>query len=452
MKVLIIGAVAGGANTATRLRRLDEGAEIIIFERGAYISYASCGLPYFLGGEIKSAEKLALRSPASFRERYRADVRTHSNVTAIDRIGKSITVQNLRSGEIYSESYDKLVLATGAEPVTPPIPGLDSRRVFTLRTIPDALKIKAFIEESGAKSAIVVGGSGVGLEAAENLKRLGLEVTIVELADQLMSTLDPDMAELLRGHAVENGVKLMLGRAVRGVEEEAGGLAVSIDGGLIRGGLMIMSVGARPNSLLARQAELKLGVRGAIVVDRNMRTSDPDIFAVGDVVETYSFITGRPVNVQLAGPSTRQARVAAGNIAGLDGEYGGTLGTGIIKFFGLTAAFTGLTEREAAQNGFDCDKVVVTQKHHADYYPGAQEMRLKVVFDRSDGRLLGAQVVGGDGVDKRCDVLAMAIRMGAIADDLAATDLAYSPPYGSPRDIVNTAGQAIGNLMRKNAG
>ena len=449
MKVIIIGAVAGGANTATRLRRLDENAEIIIFERGNLISYAACGLPYFIGGKIAESDALALHSPQSLHKRYNLDVRINSEVTSIDRFHKTVTVNDMGKGKEYAESYDKLVIATGANPIRPPIPGIDSERVFTLRTIPDAQKIKAFAGGTSAKSAMIIGGGGIGLELAENLKALNLDVTIVELADHLLAQLDFDMASFVHDYARARGIKLITGNGVKSLEEGEGGLTARLDEGEAKAGMAIMCTGVRPDSFLAKEAGLVLGERGAIAVNKQMRTSDPDIYAVGDVAQTYNFITGKAVNIALAGPAARQARVAANDIAGVRGEYGGTLGTGIVKFFGMTIAFTGLSEREAAQNGIDYDKIFITQKQHAEYYPGACEINLKVVFDRTNGKILGAQVIGEDGADKRCDVLAMAIRMGATAADLEAVDLAYSPPYSSPKDPVNTAGQVIDNVLKK---
>lgn len=449
MRVLIIGGVAGGANTATRLRRLDGNAEIVIFERGDDISYAACGLPYFIGGVIESVDALRLQTAQSLCEHYNIDVRVYSNVRSIDSDKKSVTVENLKTGKSYTEPYDKLVVATGAKPIRPPIAGLDSKGVFTLRTIADAEKIKNYIENKRAKSVLIVGGGSIGVELTENFKLLGLDVAIAELTDHLIAQLDVDMAGGVHTYMKDHGVKLILGNGAENITESADGLTVKLREGEIKTDLLIMGVGVSPDSELAREAGLELTERGAIIVNRQMLTSDPDIYAVGDVVQTYSFITGQPARVAMAGPASRQARVAADNLAGIASEYGGALGTGIIKLFDMTIAFTGLSERETAQNGLNYDKILIAQPPHTQYYPGGREMNIKIVFDRATGKILGAQLVGFEGVDKRCDVLAMAIRMGATADDLMGTDFAYSPPYGMPKDPINVAGQIINNMMKK---
>lgn len=449
MKVLIIGAVSGGANTATRLRRLNKDAAIIMFDRGRDVSYAPCGLPYYIGGKVKESGAMVLMTPQSFRERYNIDVRTHSNVKSIDRAAKNVEVEDLQTGNIYRETYDKLVIATGTEPVRPPVPGLESRRVFWLHTIPDGERIVEFMSAEKPKSAAILGGGAIGLESAENLRQLGLDVTIIEMAAQLVSPLDAEMAETVRAYAEEQGVKVLLNDGAKGVEDRGGSLAIHLDSGEIAADMLIVGVGVRPNGELAKNAGLEVSERGAIITDKQMRTSDPDIFAVGDAVQTYNYITGKPAGVPLAGPAGRQARVAADNIAGGSAGYAGTQGSGILKFFDMTIAFTGLSEREAARDGLDFGKAVVSALPRAGYYPGARAMTIKAVFDKSSGRILGAQIVGFDGADKRCDVLAMAIRMGATYKDLMDTDFAYSPPYGSPKDPVNVIGQVIDNLMKK---
>lgn len=449
MKVLIIGAVSGGANTATRLRRIAKDAEIIMFERGRYVSYATCGLPYYIGGKVTEPDAMVLMTPQSFRERYDIDARTLSNVRSIDRAAKTIEVEDLHTGNIYRESYDKLVIATGTEPVRPPVPGLESRRVFFLHTIPDGERIVEFMRAENPKSAAVLGGGAIGMEAAENLKQLGMDVTIIEMAQQLVSPLDPELAETVRAYAVEQGVKVLLNNGAKSVEDKGGSLVIKLDSGDIEADMLIVGVGVRPNTELAKNAGLEVSERGAIITDKRMRTSDPDIFAVGDAVQTYNCVTGRPAGVPLAGPAGRQARVAAGNIAGGDVEYAGTQGSGILKFFDMTIAFTGLSEREAARNGMDYGKAVISALPQAEYYPGGRAMTIKAVFDKGSGRILGAQAVGFEGTDKRCDVLAMAIRMGATYRDLINADFAYSPPYGAPKDPVNVIGQVIGNLMEK---
>lgn len=449
MKVLVIGAVAGGANTATRLRRLDKNAEIIIFERGAYLSYATCGLPYYVGGKVKSSDALVLMTPGSFRERYDIDARIFNCVKSINRAARTITVENSRTGEIYRESYDKLVIATGTEPVYPPILGLDSQRVFRLHTIPDADKILKFISEKKPKSAVILGGGAVGMETAENLKLLGMDVAVAELAEHLVTQLDSDMSDIIRRYIEEQGVKVYLNNGAKSVEDTGDSLIVKLREGEIKTDMLILGVGVRPNSELAKEAGLEVSERGAIITNKQMLTSDPNIYAVGDVVQTYNCITGKPAGMPLAGPANRQARTAAGNIAGINCEYQGVQGTGIIKIFEMTAAFTGLSERDAQRDGADYDKVVIKALPCAEYYPGARPMNIKVVFDRVSGKILGAQVVGFEGADKRCDILALAVRMGATYEDLAVTDFAYSPPYGSPRDPVNVIGQVIDNLIKK---
>lgn len=449
MKVLIIGAVAGGANTATRLRRIDKDAEIIIFERGVFVSYAPCGLPYYIGGRVKDPDSLVLMTPQSFLERYDIRARTSSNVRSIDKKAKTITVEDQRNGGVYTESYDKLVIATGTEPVRPAVLGLESRRVFMLHTIPDGERLMEFMRGENPKSAAILGGGAIGLETAENLKQLGMDVTIIEMAGQLISPLDPDMAESVRAYAVEQGVNILLNTGAESVEEKGNRLTIKLSEGEIETDMLIVGVGVRPNGELAQNAGLAVNERGAIITDKRMRTSDPDIYAVGDVVQTYNYITSKPAGVPLAGPASRQARVAADNIAGGDSEYAGTQGSGILKLFDMTVAFTGLSEREAVRNGLSCGRVMISALPCAEYYPGAREMVIKAVFDRMNGRILGSQVVGFEGADKRNDVLAMAIRMGATYKDLAEADLAYSPPYGSPKDPVNVIGQIIGNIMEK---
>lgn len=450
MKVLIIGAVAGGANTATRLRRLDKDVEIIVFERGEYISYASCGLPYYVGGKIKDLDSLQLMTPHDFLEHYNINVRINSDVKSIDSTAKTVTVEDRLTGDVYTESYDKLVIATGTKPISPPVQGLESRRVFTLHTIPDGKRMVEFMHSENPKSAAILGGGAIGLEVAENLKKLGIDITIIELAGQLVSPLDPDMAEMVREYAERQGLKVLLDNGAKSVLEDGERLLIGLNEGEVTADMLIVGVGVRPNGDLAKQAGLEVSDRGSIITDKHMRTSDPDIYAVGDAVQTYNHITGKPTGVPLAGPASRQARTAAENIAGWDSEYAGTQGTGILKLFDMTVAFTGLSERDAVRNGIDYDKVVISALHCAEYFPDAQKMTIKTIFDKTNGRILGAQVVGFDGADKRCDVLAMAIRMNATYKDLIAADLAYSPPYSSPRDPVNVVGQVIGGLMERN--
>lgn len=448
MKVLIVGGVAGGASAAARLRRLDEEAQIVVFERGEYISYANCGLPYYVGGEITDKKALTLQTPQSFRDRFNIDVRVGSEVTAIDRANRTVTVRVLSTGESYTESYDKLLLSPGAESFRPPIPGVGHSRIFTLRTIPDTYRIRQFIEEERPKSAVVVGGGYIGVEMAENLTRAGLEVTVVELADHVIGPLDYDMASFVERYLASKRVHLLLQNGVKSFSlAPGGGVAVALEKGALTADLALLSIGVRPDSRLAKEADLAINPRGAIVVDSHMRTSDPDIYAVGDAVEITDFVTGNPGYIPLAGPANKQGRIAADNLAGIPGEYHGTQGSSVLKLFDMTVATTGLNERAAKAAGLDYDKVHIHGASHAGYYPGAQNLEMKVLFERKTGKILGAQLVGFDGVDKRCDVLATAIRAGMTASDLAELELCYAPPFSSAKDPVNVAGFVIENLL-----
>lgn len=446
MKVLIVGGVAGGASAAARLRRLDEHAEIIMFERGEYISFANCGLPYYIGGEIKSKEALTLQTPQSFRARFNVDVRVNSEVISIDRGAKTVRVKNTRTGETGTESYDKLILAPGAEPVMPPI-AKKSGRVFTLRNIPDTYKVKDFIDMHKPRSAVVVGGGFIGIETAENLHMAGLDVTVVEMADQVIAPLDYDMACDVHRHIAQKGVKLILSEAVKAVNEDETGLDVTLGSGVMRADMLIMAVGVRPESGIAKEAGLAVGERGGIIVDEYMRTSDENIYAVGDAVEVTDFVTGQRGMVPLAGPANKQGRIAADNICGLGSKYNGTQGSAILKVFDMTVASTGVNEKIANRLGLDYDKSFTYSASHASYYPGAVNMSIKVLFEKETGKILGAQVVGFEGADKRCDVFATAIRAGMTAYDLAKLELCYAPPYSSAKDPVNMAGFVIENLL-----
>ena len=447
MKVIIVGGVAGGATAATRLRRLDEHAEILIFERSGYISYANCGLPYYIGGVIRDREELTLQTPESFRERFRIDVRVHHEVTKINPEKKSVTVRNLENGQVTEETYDKLLLAPGAQPIRPNLPGIDSRKVFTLRTVEDALKIRDFITGEKPKTAVMVGGGFIGIEAAENLRHEGIGVTVVDMADQVMTTFDYDMAAIIQAQLRKHGIRLKLGRSVAGFEETGAGVKVLLkDDHPLTADMAVLAIGVRPETGLAKDAGINLGMKGAIVVDDQMRTSVPDIYAVGDAVAVKHAVTGQDAVIALAGPANKEGRIAADNIAGRESHYKGSLGSSVVQLFDMTAAGTGLTERGAALAGIDYDKVVLSPMSHAGYYPGAQTMVMKVVFEKKTLRLLGAQIVGYAGVDKRIDVLAAAIRGGIPADRLMDLDLAYAPPYSSAKDPVNMAGYMIENL------
>lgn len=448
MKVLIVGGVAGGASAAARLRRLDEEAQIILFERGEYISYANCGLPYYIGGEITDKKALTLQTPQSFKDRFNIDVRTGSEVVSIDRANRTVTVRAASTGESYTESYDKLLLSPGAEPLRPPIPGVEHERIFTLRTIPDTYRIRAFVEEARPKTAVVVGGGYIGVEMAENLTRAGLSVTVVELADHVIGPLDYDMAGFVERYLASKGVRLRLQNGVKAFSPAPdGGVTVSLERGILNADLVLLSIGVRPDGRLAKEAGLAVNPRGAVVVDSHMRTSDPDIYAVGDAVEITDFVTGAPGYIPLAGPANKQGRIAADNLAGIPSEYRGTQGSSVLKLFDMAVATTGLSERAAKAAGLDYDKVHIHGSSHAGYYPGAQNLEMKVVFERRTGKILGAQLVGFDGVDKRCDVLATAIRAGMTAADLAELELCYAPPFSSAKDPVNIAGFVIENLL-----
>jgi NADPH-dependent 2,4-dienoyl-CoA reductase/sulfur reductase-like enzyme/peroxiredoxin family protein/rhodanese-related sulfurtransferase/TusA-related sulfurtransferase len=448
MKVLIIGGVAGGASAAARLRRLDERAQIILLERGEHISFANCGLPYYIGGEIRQKSALTLQTPNSFNARFNVDVRVLSEAVKIDAARKVVAILNHTSGATYEESYDKLILSPGAEPFVPPIEGAKSDKVFTLRNIPDTYRIKEYIDREKPRSAIVAGGGFIGVEMAENLVAAGLFVTLVEMADQVIAPIDYDMAADVHRHIEEKGVRLMCQRSVDRIVPQDGGLMVTVGGQQIASDLLIMAVGVRPESHLAREAGLNVNPRGAIVVDERMTTSDPDIYAVGDAVEITDFVTGQKGYVPLAGPANKQGRIAADNICGLDSRYQGTQGSSILKVFDMTVAATGVNEKTAKRLGLDYDKSFTYSANHAGYYPGAVNMSIKTLFERGTGRILGAQVVGYEGADKRCDVLATAIRAHMTARDLTELELCYAPPFGSAKDPVNMAGFAIENLLK----
>lgn len=446
-KIVIVGGVAGGASAAARMRRLDEHAEILLFERGEYISFANCGLPYYIGGEITERSALTLQTPESFHARFRVDVRVQSEVRSIDRAGKTVSVRNLKTGKEYTESYDKLILSPGAAPIRPAIGGLDSGRVFTLRNIPDTYKIKAFIEEKQPKTAVVVGGGYIGVEMAENLANAGVKVTIVEFADHLIAPLDYEMACDVHNHVREKGVKLILGDGVKAITDAGDELQITLGSGEISADMAILSVGVRPDSQLAQNAGLEVDRRGAICVNEQMRTSDPNIYAVGDAVEITDFVTGKPAYIPLAGPANKQGRIAADQIAGIASTYGGTQGTGILKAFDLTVATTGITEAKARQEGLSYEKSYTYSASHASYYPGAVNMSVKLLFEKDGGRILGAQIVGFDGVDKRIDVIATAMRAGMTVYDLTKLELAYAPPFSSAKDPVNMAGFVAENVL-----
>ncbi len=447
MKVLIVGGVAGGASAAARLRRLDEKAEIIMFERGEYISFANCGLPYYIGGEINKKSALTLQTPQSFNSRFNVDVRVFNEVTAIDPEKKQVTVHNVQTGEDYTESYDELILSPGAAPLVPKMDGVDDPRVFTLRNIPDTVKIRDYVEEEFPESAVVVGGGYIGVEMAENLKKAGLKVTIVELADHVIAPLDGDMAAEVHRYLRDQGVELMLGKAVQSMEDKGGKLTLHLSEGEIETDMVILSVGVRPDTALAQGAGLELNAKGAIVVNEHMQTSKEHIYAVGDAIEIVDFVTGKKGYVPLAGPANKQGRIAADNICGIKSSYKNTLGSSVLKIFDMTVAMTGVNERTAQAAGLDYDKVYTYSQSHASYYPGGHGISIKTLYEKGTGKILGAQLVGYDGVDKRCDVIATAIRAGMTAYDLTGLELCYAPPFGSAKDPVNFVGYVIENTL-----
>lgn len=444
---LIIGGVAGGASAAARLRRLDEKAEIIIIERGGFVSFANCGLPYYIGGEITDKSKLTLQTPESFRSRFNVNVRVNNEVTAINPTDKTVSVRNTLTGETYTEKYDNLILSPGAEPIKPAILGIDSSRVFTLRNIPDTLKIKSFIETHKPKSVAVVGGGYIGVEMAENLKKAGLDVTIIELSNHLIAPLDFDMAADVHAYLRNSGVKLVLNNGVKEIKDTENGLSVMLERGNVSADMLIMSVGVRPETALAQNCGILCNRRGSIIVDSQMKTNIADIYAVGDAVEVADFITGNPVFIPLAGPANKQGRIAADNIYGIDSKYTGTQGSAVLKIFDMTVATTGLNEKSAIAEGIDYDKTYIYSASHANYYPGAVNMSIKALWDKKTHKLLGAQIVGFDGVDKRMDVLATAIRFGAKVTDLTKLELCYAPPFGSAKDPVNMIGFIAENVI-----
>ena len=468
MRVIIIGAVAGGASCAARLRRLDEKAEILMVERGPYVSYANCGLPYYVGGVIARESSLLVANEATFREQFAIDVRTLCEAISISREKKTVDLRNVLTGEVTTESYDKLVLSPGATPIRPPMPGIDLPGVFKVRTVPDVKQIREWLEghdpyssgmhtytgyqtEVPAKRAVVVGGGFIGLEMAENLIHLGLQVTLVQRGDQLLTPIDPEMARYVERHMEKNGVRLVLSDGASGFNKSANGSleVLTQSGKVFPADIVVLGIGVRPENWLAKNAGLEIGERGGIRVDEQMRTSDPDIFAVGDAVEVKDYVTGEWSLVALAGPANRQGRIAADVIAGRDSRFRGTQGTAIIGLFGGAAAWTGVSEKTLNRIGdMDYEKIYLYPNSHAGYYPGAKYLAMKIIFRKSDGRLLGAQAVGLDGVDKRIDAIAMAIQLGGTVYDLEEAELCYAPQFGSAKSPVNFAGMVAADVLR----
>lgn len=448
-RIIIVGGVAGGASAAARARRLSESAEIVLFERGEHISFANCGLPYHIGGAIQDRTKLLVQTPEAMRKRFRIDVRTRTEVIRIDPSKQEITARDPAGQREYTERYDALILSPGAEPIRPPLPGIENPYVFTLRNLADMDAIKRVVDQDHPVRAAIVGGGYIGLEMAEALRERGLEVTLIEMLPQVMGPVDPEMAAPLHSHLRDKGVDLRLKTSVCAIHPQEGGVRVETSTGeTIDCGLVILSVGVRPESKLAREAGLVLGERGGIKVDAQMRTSDPHIYAVGDAVEVNDFISGVSTLIPLAGPANRQGRIAADAIFGRKSEYKRSQGTAICKIFDLCVGMTGMNEKNLKYAGMPYEKVYVHPASHAGYYPGASPLNLKVLFDPNNGKILGAQAVGADGVDKRIDVLAVAIRAGMTVYDLEHLELSYAPPYGSAKDPVNYAGFAAANFLR----
>lgn len=447
MKIVIIGGVAGGATAAARLRRLDETAEIIVLERTGYVSYANCGLPYYVGGVIQDRENLTLQTPEKFRKRFNIDVRVHNEVTALHPERKSVTVRRLDDGSVYEESYDKLILSPGAKAVQPPLPGADDPRVFTLRTVEDTLRIRGYVDSRHPRRAIIVGGGFIGLETAENLMHAGVHTTLIQLDNQVMPPLDYDMATMIHAYLRQQGLDLHLNESVTALTAGADGLTAQLrSGGEITADLVLLAIGVAPDTHLAKEAGLTLGAKDSIVVNERMQTSDPDIYAVGDAVQIRHLVTGKGALIALAGPANKQARIAADNICGIDSVFRGSQGSSVLKLFDMTVASTGINERTAKAEGISYDTAITFSASHATYYPGATDMTIKTLFAPETGKILGAQIVGFEGVDKRIDDLSIAVRAGMTAADLAELELAYAPPYSSAKDPVNMVGFVIENI------
>ncbi|MCF8143295.1 MAG: FAD-dependent oxidoreductase [Deltaproteobacteria bacterium] len=449
MRLIVVGGVAGGATAVTRARRLSETADIVLFERGFYVSYANCGLPYYIGGEIEKRDDLFIASPERLKARYRIDVRTSQEVMEIDRSVKEVTVKDHTTQEVFREGYDKLILSPGARPTMPPIPGINSGKVFTLRDLPNSDSIKHHLAGNNINSAVIVGGGSIGLESAENFSRQGVSVSIVEMGDQVMPGLDYDMAVLIHRHLRDQDIDLHLGESVDRFHEQEDRIVVSTAKGLnITTDLVLLSIGVRPEKILAEKSGLSIGERGGIVVDDTMRTSDPDIYAIGDAIEVQDFVSGEKRLLALAGPANRQGRIAADNVMGRQSRFTPVLGTNITRVFDLVAASTGNSERSLMRTGTPYRMSFTHSYHHASYYPGSRLLSIKLLFNPEGGKLLGAQVVGEEGVDKRIDILATALRAGMSVYDLEELELAYAPQFGSAKDPVNIAGFVSANILR----
>ena len=449
-RVVIIGGVAGGASAAARLRRLNEDIEIIMLDRGPFVSYANCGLPYFIGHVIQDPSTLELVKPQQFRNRFNVDARVNHEVKSIDRDKKTVSVKDLVKNEQYQLSYDYLILSPGAEPIKPSIPGIEKVPVFLLRTIPDAVLIRDYIEKNESQKVVIVGGGFIGLELAENLRAISMSVTIVEMLDQVMPPLDREMAQFIHKELISNGVCLFLEDPVDSVgrTNKNHPFIKTKNGRIIETDLIVLSIGIKAEGKLAREAKLDLGPKGHILVNKHMQTSDPAIYAVGDVVQVSDLITGQPLAIPLAGPANKQGRIAAENICGRNTKYNGILGTAVVKVFDLTIASVGLSEKSLKNTKIQYEKVYLHPNNHTNYYPGAIPMAVKLLFETPSGRILGAQIVGGPGSDKRIDIISTMIKMGGTVFDLEELELAYAPPYGSAKDAINLAGFIAANVLK----
>lgn len=453
-KVVIVGGVAGGASAAARLRRLDEETEIIIFEKSGYISYANCGLPYYIGGVIENSENLTLQTPESFWSRFHIDARVNHEVTSINRTEKTVTVTNLITGEEFDESYDKLVLSPGAVPIKPNLEGIDNPNIYTLRTVEDTLKLRQIVLNKKISSAVILGGGFIGIEMAENLQELGIDVSLIEMQSQVLSQLDSDMASFAHAHLRSKGVKLLFNKAVTAFQRKESGIKVLMnDSSIINTDMVILAIGVSPDSRLAEKAGLKLGFKNSIAVNEHMQTSDEDIYAVGDAVEINNMITGQKSLISLAGPANKQGRIAADNISGLNSVYKGSVGSSVLKVFDMTVASTGINEKTAKLNNIPYNKIILSPASHAGYYPGGRVMTMKMLWNSDTNKIIGAQIVGFEGVDKRIDVIATAIQCDMEVTELKDLDLAYAPPFSSAKDPVNMAGfiaeNVINNMVRQ---
>lgn len=450
-RLLIVGGVAGGASCAARARRMNEDVEIIVFERGSFVSFANCGLPYFVGDVIENEKNLLVATPELFRQRFNIEVRLRNEVLSIDRQAQTIKVRERDSGKEYEERYDDLVLATGASAIRPPVPGIDLPGIFTVRTIPESRMIRSWLSEYSVKQAVVIGGGFIGLEITENLINKDIDVSIIDKGDQILTPLDPEMTSEIEKRLKSHGVKLYLGEGVTGFSsrEEDKKLIVHTDSDkALEADLIILGVGVRPNSALAKEAGLEVGATGGIVVTPYMNTSDPHIWAVGDVTENANFVTGEKQVVALAGPANRQGRIAADNIFGQKRRYRGTQATAVCGILGLTAAATGVNEKSLKKANIKYEKVYLHPGHHVGYYPNAKPVHLKVLYAKEDGKLLGAQAIGEEGIDKRMDVISMALQLGGTVFDLEEAELCYAPQYGAAKDPVNIAGMIAANQLR----